>query len=271
MEDSVSSFYCEDSASPSFIELQYASDMLKDLPTVIDALIEKATQLCPSFSKQSKRVKIICLSAILLAEGISLYRCKATLGERFFGLKRSGKFALISGLLELSVSIAIVREISNVKIASFLKDNLSYVSVFSRLLFLLGVSGSFSIFHKAFGAEIIRGESPEKGSIFVKLLTFYQLVNWLQLNRSLFTQLKPFSPPNPPPPTSLIFNEHKGQRIRVPVDPVLCALCLKQRTNPTAVITGFVFCYKCILSHQNKFGNICPVTGLPIGNLRRLY
>ena len=53
----------------------------------------------------------------------------------------------------------------------------------------------------------------------------------------------------------------------------LCPICRQRRENETALsVSGFVFCYKCILSYLKAHG-VCPVTKLPAktSNLVRLY
>ena len=51
-----------------------------------------------------------------------------------------------------------------------------------------------------------------------------------------------------------------------------CPLCRKSIRNPTASISGFVFCYPCILRHVQD-NEECPVTKLECrtSSLRRLY
>jgi len=53
----------------------------------------------------------------------------------------------------------------------------------------------------------------------------------------------------------------------------LCPICHRRRENETALsVSGFVFCYKCIMSYLKTHG-VCPVTKLPANsnNLVRLY
>ena len=68
----------------------------------------------------------------------------------------------------------------------------------------------------------------------------------------------------PPPPTQSanLRNDNGKLNLRI-----TCPICRRKRKNETLVpISGYVYCYKCIVSHlrseNTKDG--CPVTGLPV-------
>ena len=70
--------------------------------------------------------------------------------------------------------------------------------------------------------------------------------------------------PIPPPPTQSanLRNDNGKLNLRI-----TCPICRRKRKNETLVpISGYVYCYKCIVSHlrseNTKDG--CPVTGLPV-------
>ncbi|KAG7346187.1 Pex2 / Pex12 domain containing protein [Nitzschia inconspicua] len=82
--------------------------------------------------------------------------------------------------------------------------------------------------------------------------------------------------PPPPLPATPFFPEGKtntmiAERLKN-LPPTLCPLCQDPRVNPTASISGYVFCYKCILEYVKKEG-MCPVTGRKCTetNLVRLF
>lgn len=76
--------------------------------------------------------------------------------------------------------------------------------------------------------------------------------------------------------------ERQGRKlVKLPTDTRICAICSEELTNPTAVQTGYVFCYPCIFRWvqegeeepgSGKGG--CPVTGVRLlggtDGLRRL-
>ena len=73
-------------------------------------------------------------------------------------------------------------------------------------------------------------------------------------------------PPPPMPPCVL-----NGADARL--DKHSCPICREPRINPTAATSGYVFCYKCLISHLRRQGEFCPVTGMPCPEDRvfRLY
>lgn len=62
----------------------------------------------------------------------------------------------------------------------------------------------------------------------------------------------------PPPPKS----PRLARGCVPPSDPLVCPVCLQPRRYPTAVPSGFVFCYSC-LSDAVATGGCCPVSGEP--------
>ena len=62
-------------------------------------------------------------------------------------------------------------------------------------------------------------------------------------------------PPPPMPPTLLDENDQN-------INKWSCPICKEPRINPTASTSGYVFCYKCLVSHIRQKGNYCPMTGM---------
>jgi len=63
-------------------------------------------------------------------------------------------------------------------------------------------------------------------------------------------------PPPPMPPILLDESDHS-------IEKWSCPICKEPRINPTASTSGYVFCYKCLVSHIRHKGDYCPVTGMP--------
>lgn len=65
-------------------------------------------------------------------------------------------------------------------------------------------------------------------------------------------------------------HERQGRRlVRLQEDSRVCAICENELTNPTAVQTGYVFCYPCIFrwvqegeEEPGSGKGCCPVTGV---------
>uniref|UniRef100_T1JC72 Peroxisome assembly protein 12 n=1 Tax=Strigamia maritima TaxID=126957 RepID=T1JC72_STRMM len=92
---------------------------------------------------------------------------------------------------------------------------------------------------------------------------FIQFVEWWNATKQ--SSGGGFSQYVPPAP--------KLTQLTAKIDPHLCPLCLKKRTNDTALSTsGFVFCYRCIHQHLQLHG-ACPITKYvtTTDNLIRLY
>ena len=66
--------------------------------------------------------------------------------------------------------------------------------------------------------------------------------------------------PIPPPPMPPILTNADEESI---VDRWSCPICKEPRINPTASTSGYVYCYKCLVSHLRNNGEYCPMTGMP--------
>ena len=64
-------------------------------------------------------------------------------------------------------------------------------------------------------------------------------------------------PPPPMPPTLINVGEESN------VNRWSCPICKEPRINPTASTSGYVYCYKCLVSHLRNNGEYCPMTGMP--------
>ncbi|RHZ59980.1 hypothetical protein Glove_360g37 [Diversispora epigaea] len=72
------------------------------------------------------------------------------------------------------------------------------------------------------------------------------------------------------PPPDMIPPDSRG--IPLPESTNICPLCTNNLANPTAIPSGYVFCYTCIHHHVEEFG-CCPITLIKINidELRRVY
>nr|KAJ3419342.1 ubiquitin-protein ligase peroxin 12 [Polyrhizophydium stewartii] len=75
--------------------------------------------------------------------------------------------------------------------------------------------------------------------------------------------------PIPPPPEPIEPHRHG---VKLPRNHQICPLCLKSRTNPTMLPTGYVFCYPCVFNYVSEYGR-CPVTHVRVDTeaLRKIY
>jgi hypothetical protein len=73
--------------------------------------------------------------------------------------------------------------------------------------------------------------------------------------RSIVAMKLPIPPP--PLPPNLI------DEMDPSVDKWSCPICKETRINPTAATSGYVYCYRCIVSHIRNVGEYCPMTGMP--------
>lgn len=90
---------------------------------------------------------------------------------------------------------------------------------------------------------------------------FLQFIEWWQ-NEANMGDLSKLPIPDAPPAD---FNSEKYKGV--------CPLCLQRWLIPTAVsISGYVYCYRCIVSHLQK-ENKCPVTKYPatVNDLVRIF
>ncbi|RKP10482.1 Pex12 amino terminal region-domain-containing protein [Thamnocephalis sphaerospora] len=98
------------------------------------------------------------------------------------------------------------------------------------------------------------------GMFFFKFLEW-----WYASDYHKRTQVRPI----PPPPEPVQPDEHG---LPLPADPNICPICLKHRTNPAALPTGYAYCYPCIFHHVEEHGR-CPVTlaRVELEQIRKLY
>jgi len=75
-------------------------------------------------------------------------------------------------------------------------------------------------------------------------------------------------PPPPMPPNLLNSTIDEDD-----IDKWSCPICKDVRINPTASISGYVYCYKCLVLHIRQKGEYCPVTGMrcPENKVVRLF
>ena len=79
--------------------------------------------------------------------------------------------------------------------------------------------------------------------------------------------------PIPPPPINHLNRKNNQESANSIMN---CPICRTKRKNETLVpSSGYVFCYKCIISHlrSEDSNGACPVTGLPVreDDLIRLF
>ena len=64
--------------------------------------------------------------------------------------------------------------------------------------------------------------------------------------------------------------ERQGRKlVPLPEDSKACPICLEELTNPTALQTGYVFCYPCIFrwvqdGQEDPAKGCCPITGVKL-------
>lgn len=130
-------------------------------------------------------------------------------------------------------------------------------------------SGMFSTFWQK--STQIYWKMKDRSYLFLILGIFgFKFLEWLhseegekssKLNRPIIQV-----PPPEAPDLSKFINEaaltKKKTIVRLPKDSKICPLCQNIRTNDTASISGFVFCYPCIFRwiQENK---TCPITNIP--------
>jgi peroxin-12 len=75
--------------------------------------------------------------------------------------------------------------------------------------------------------------------------------------------------PIPPPPTPI---QPHPDGLPLPKDHRLCPICLKLRTNPAALPTGYAYCYPCIFHYVEEHKQ-CPITltQVTLEQIRKLY
>jgi hypothetical protein len=90
---------------------------------------------------------------------------------------------------------------------------------------------------------------------FVKFLEWWYSPSSPARALTMAPQAPPITPPRmlPPHPDGLQVDRHAYG---------ICPLCQKPFANPTALASGYVFCYRCAHSQVEENG-VCPVTLLP--------
>ncbi|KAK9721538.1 ubiquitin-protein ligase peroxin 12 [Basidiobolus ranarum] len=111
----------------------------------------------------------------------------------------------------------------------------------------------------------------ERGFDFLKVLLpmsifFFKFLEWWYSSEYSRTQVQQ---PIPPPPEPV---KPDPNGIPLPEDRSQCPLCQRERTNPTMLPTGYVFCYPCIFKYVEEY-KCCPVTLMSTGTeqLRKIY
>ena len=90
-------------------------------------------------------------------------------------------------------------------------------------------------------------------------------------NDEISTQERRTQHPIPPPPLPPVTLKHI--EISNYAEKWVCPLCHEPRINPTASTSGYVFCFKCLVSKLRQDGECCPLTGIPCkeSQIVRLY
>ncbi|CAG8536999.1 523_t:CDS:2 [Paraglomus brasilianum] len=97
---------------------------------------------------------------------------------------------------------------------------------------------------------------------------FYKFLEWWY-SSDYAKRIAGDSTVNVPPPERI---EPDPEGIGIPDTPNTCPLCIDELKNPTALPSGYVFCYSCIYPYVEEHGK-CPVTliKVDIEELRRVY
>ena len=89
------------------------------------------------------------------------------------------------------------------------------------------------------------------------------MINYRYINApNDLTDIARLPVPPPPCPSANLPKDNGKLDLRIK-----CPICRTKRKNETLVpISGYVYCYKCIVSHLRSDNNkdACPVTGLPV-------
>ncbi len=273
MEEAIAACYTNESTQPSYLELQMSADFLSFLPESFRAFLEKLVNRFPVLQPVLDNWRLALAMALVFAEGLSLSRHSGTVSERFFGLRRSSTSASKSRMLVSLLEAAVLPCLSK---DNWFADKYHKASAVYRVLFLLGLSRYFTPLQHLGGITFpsrIDGSAVGAASKMGRLLYAVQLLHWVQMNRNLLESRKP--PCNydtsPPPSENPRARKLVSGGMPLPLDPSICAICHRNRKNPTAVISGYVFCYVCIERWTREVGKHCPVTKVPVAELRRLY
>jgi hypothetical protein len=261
MDESVASFYPPAiGQSPGYLDHAMSQDMLEGLLGVIEAIADRLRDLLPSESVSATQLKHALILGVLALEIKNILWHKATTTETFFGLKRSSKLPRSILLLSVIDSPLVLKLIN--QIIPGAAGHYTTLSTVYRLMFLLKLSNHFTPLSHALDIKLVR--SPNAPSS-VWFLWFMQLIQVFQSVK--IPEILPNIPSKPPP----FFGAEKFPgSVKVPVDSSLCSICHRPRINPTALRSGWVFCYRCLIEWQSKWGETkCPVTGRCVGPERR--
>ena len=255
--------------APSYLDHQMSQDLLSSLPEVIDSLVERVTSNLP-IKVPRETISSAALLAWLALESASLLRHRATISERVFGLKRSARSRalLLLLLIESPAFLALLQKHSTF---NTITSSYTTLSTLYRLLFLLRISPYFSPVSHLLSCCLVRSHSPIPSDSFFWLIQIVQGIQWAH---DRIPKLLPKLPAAPAPPSLPLSGRKKFPgSVNIAVDPSLCAICCRPRTNPTALRSGWVFCYRCVTEWQEKWGSgLCPVSGEEVGDeKRRLY
>ncbi|CAG8438659.1 3203_t:CDS:2 [Ambispora gerdemannii] len=112
-----------------------------------------------------------------------------------------------------------------------------------------------------------------RGFDFLKILLpmsifFYKFLEWWY--SSEFTRKPGGDSEIEVPPPEKLLPDPRG--LPVPNIPNTCPICSNPLNNPTALPSGYVFCYKCVYNYVENY-NRCPVTWIrvDIDRLRKVY
>ncbi|KAJ1332463.1 hypothetical protein BSLG_008765 [Batrachochytrium salamandrivorans] len=119
---------------------------------------------------------------------------------------------------------------------------------------LQAISSSVGLRHVALASQFVAQEllgllqyALPMGVFFFNFLEW-----WYSTDHHKTTNMLPI----PPPPDS-IKPHPKG--LKLPDNTHTCPICVKPRTNPAMLPTGYVFCYPCVFNYVAEFGR-CPIT-----------
>lgn len=216
----------------------------------------------------------------------------SSFGESFYGLQRTGITAELMTRKQKLISASILtlmpvlerklktRSTHHEDISIWERQLLNALRVYHAskaihtFLYLIKYAGSHSPIFRALNLSLRYPTEPPKDDkttyIFLKLLEvfafFLQFIQWWysdEQRRKIGGTLK-----NPEP------FKNKPDMSSENVPPIGdCPVCLMKIQTPTACsISGYVYCWKCIISHL-KERSTCPVTGhqITLDDLVRIY
>ena len=236
-------------ARPSLLEVNMSESLLSGLRQAIQFVANQRPDSARFVSRMTDLV-------LTLLELQSIFRNNATLGEHYMGLERtSGGRGLSSVQRIAGVSEAVLMPYFSTAPQFRDKPLLSNYkllrSVFA-LLYIVNLSPYSNPIHFLLGLQLRRTQKhrggkksklDKLGGYLVWLLVYcVQLAQWYFAHESILQprhKLGKFAKDVPPPELNIL---------GLPADPRLCPICLRERTNPTALIrNGHVYCYSCIV------------------------